>query len=63
MVLNNFITVGLISPVVKLTVALVTCRLCIYLVLMYIWDVKCFHLSTTNYNSNNKNLLANRKMC
>lgn len=62
-ILNIFIAVGIISPVVKLTVVLVTCTLCIYLVLVCIWDVEYFHLPTTNYNTKRKNLLANRKMC
>ena len=46
--LNNFITLGIINPVVKLTVVLVTCRLCvcmcIYIYVLYscisgVWNI------------------------
>ena len=52
----------IISPVVKLMVVLVVCRLCIYLVLMYIWNMEYFHLPTTNYNTESKNLLESGKV-
>jgi hypothetical protein len=45
-----------------LMIVLVTYRLCIYLVLMYIWNLEYFYLPTTNYNTESKNFLASRKI-